>query len=76
MERIWYWIVKTIRSNKYYIKAGTTLDGLSDNKAYLLSVTYTWMFSSSNRNLRDRVSKAMIEILNIIFWLVFQIPII
>lgn len=52
-----------IVSLAYYIEAGNTLDGLSDNKAYLLSVTYTWMLSSSNRNLRDRVSKAMIEIL-------------
>ncbi len=47
----------------HYIEKGNTLDGLSDNKAYLLSVTFAWMLSSSNRNLRDRVSKAMIEIL-------------
>lgn len=47
----------------YYIEAGNTLEGLSDNKAYLLSITYAWMLSSSNRYLRDRVSKAMIEIL-------------
>ncbi len=47
----------------HYIEAGNTLDGLSDNKAYLLLVTYAWMLSSSNRNLRDKVSKAMIEIL-------------
>ncbi len=47
----------------YYIEAGNGLEGLSENKAYLLTITFTWMLSSSNRNLRDRVSKAMIEIL-------------
>ena len=36
---------------------------MSDNKAFLLTITYTWMLSSSNRNLRDRVSKAVIEVL-------------
>lgn len=46
-----------------YIEAGNALNGFSDNKAYLLVVTFTWMLSSSNRILRDRVSKAMIEIL-------------
>ena len=40
----------------HYIEAGNTLDGMSDNKAFLLTITYTWMLSSSNRNLRDRVS--------------------
>lgn len=47
----------------YYVEAGNTLEGLSDNKAYLLLITYTWLLSSSNRKLRDRVSMAMIEIL-------------
>lgn len=47
----------------HYIEAGNVLDGMSENKAYLLTITYAWMLSSSNRNLRDRVSKAMIEIL-------------
>lgn len=44
----------------HYIEAGNSLDGLSDNKAFLLTITFSWMLSSSNRNLRDRVSKAMI----------------
>ncbi len=52
-----------IVSLAYYIEAGNRLDGLSDNKACLLLITYTWMLSSSNRSLRDRVSKAMIEVL-------------
>lgn len=52
-----------IVSLAYYIEAGNTLDGLSENKAYLLSITYAWMLSSSNRVLRDRVSKTMVEIL-------------
>ena len=47
----------------YFIENGKALEGLTDEKAYLLSVTYTWMLSSSNRILRDRISKAMIEIL-------------
>ena len=47
----------------YYIESGNTLQGLTDKKVYLLLVTYAWMLSSSNRNIRDRVSKAMIEIL-------------
>lgn len=47
----------------HYIEAGNSLDGLSDNKAFLLTITFSWMLSSSNRNLRDRVSKAMIAIL-------------
>lgn len=52
-----------IISLAHYIEGGNTLDGMSDNKAYLLTITYTWMLSSSNRNLRDRVSKAIVEIL-------------
>lgn len=47
----------------YYIEAGNVLDGLNDDEAFLLLVTFSWMLSASNRNLRDRVSKAMIEIL-------------
>ena len=52
-----------IISLAYYIESGNILKGLSDNKAFLLLITFTWMLSSSNRTLRDRVSKAMIEIL-------------
>lgn len=52
-----------IISLAYYIEAGNTLRELTENKVYLLSVIYTWMLSSSNRVLRDRVSKALIELL-------------
>ena len=52
-----------ILSLAYYIENGKSMEGLTEDKAYLLLVTYAWMLSSSNRILRDRISKAMIEIL-------------
>ena len=52
-----------IVSLAYYIEAGNDFNGLSDNKTLLLLTLYSWMLSSSNRVLRDRISKAMIEIL-------------
>ena len=52
-----------IISLAHYIESGNKLEGMDENAAYLLSITFTWMLSSSNRVLRDRISKAMIEIL-------------
>ncbi|ORU01402.1 hypothetical protein D081_0221 [Anaerovibrio sp. JC8] len=52
-----------IISLAYYLESGNELRGLSDTSVkYLLSL-FTWMLSSSNRVLRDRISKAMIEVL-------------
>lgn len=47
----------------YFIEAGNEFNGLSENKAFLLGILYAWMLSSTNRTLRDRLSKALIEIL-------------
>lgn len=52
-----------IVSLAYFIEEGNKFEGLSENKAYLLLILFSWMLSSSNRILRDRVSKAMIEIM-------------
>ena len=52
-----------IVSLAYSIESGLKLNNLSDNKAFLLLILFSWMLSSSNRTLRDRISKAMIEIL-------------
>lgn len=52
-----------IVSLAYFIEAGNDFVGLSDNKAFLLLTLFSWMLSSSNRVLRDRISKAMIEIM-------------
>lgn len=52
-----------IVSLAYYLESGAEFSGLSDNKAYLLLVLFSWMLSSSNRVLRDRISKSMIEVL-------------
>lgn len=66
---LWTMVINNYNKNHriinlaFYIEAGNALEGLSENKAYLLLITYTWMLSSSNRTLRDRVSKAMTEIL-------------
>ena len=68
-DLLWTMVINDFDENNrmislaHYIEAGNTLDGMSDNKAFLLTITYTWMLSSSNRNLRDRVSKAVIEVL-------------
>lgn len=62
-----------IISLAYYIESGNKLYGLTDNKAYFLLITYIWMLSSSNRILRDRVSKAIIEILKEHFSLCIQL---
>lgn len=52
-----------IISLAYYIESGNKLSGLSDKSVELLLGLFAWMLSSSNRTLRDRISKAMIEIL-------------
>ncbi|MCR5803733.1 MAG: hypothetical protein K6G47_05685 [Clostridia bacterium] len=53
----------------YYFEAGNSLKDLSDDKVLLLLILYSWMLSASNRELRDRVSKAMIELLKVHFGL-------
>lgn len=52
-----------IVSLAYFIEEGNEFQDLSEKKAFLLLTLFTWMLASSNRVLRDRVSKAMIEIL-------------
>lgn len=52
-----------IVSLSYFIEAGNKFEGLSENKTYLLLMLFSWMLSSSNRILRDRISKAMVEIM-------------
>jgi len=47
----------------YFLEQGNTLSGLTEKKAELLLTLFAWLLSSSNRSLRDRVSKAMIEVL-------------
>lgn len=42
---------------------GNTLDGLSTHNTELLLILFTWLFTSSNRYLRDKASKACIELL-------------
>lgn len=47
----------------YHIEKGNTLELVSEEKIKLLLILFSWFLSSSNRVLRDRISKAMIEIL-------------
>ena len=47
----------------YYVEAGNCLDEMPDDKVLLLLKLYSWMLSSTNRVIRDRISKAMIELL-------------
>lgn len=47
----------------YYIEKGNTLESVSEEKIKLLLILFSWFLTSSNRVLRDRISKAMIEIL-------------
>lgn len=47
----------------YFFESGNELEGLSDRTAELLLTLFAWMLSSSNRVLRDRISKSMIEVL-------------
>lgn len=42
---------------------GNTLDGLSKENTELLLILFVWLFTSSNRLLRDKSSKATIELL-------------
>lgn len=58
-----------IVSLAYFIEAGNKFGGLSENKAFLLLTLFSWMLSSSNRILRDRISKAMVEIMKSYFGL-------
>lgn len=43
--------------------SGDTLNGLNKHNILLLLTLFTWLLSSSNRDLRDKTSKAIIEIL-------------
>lgn len=43
--------------------SGETLNGLNKKNIKLILTLFTWLLSSSNRDLRDKTSKAMIEIL-------------
>ena len=47
----------------YYIENGNTLESVSEERVKLLLILFSWFLTSSNRVLRDRISKAMIEIL-------------
>ena len=46
-----------------YFDSGKTLDGLSETNTELLLILFAWLLTSSNRFLRDKVSKAIIELL-------------
>ncbi len=46
----------------YYLEE-KELEGINDEQFKLLLILFTWFLSSSNRILRDRTSKAMIELL-------------
>ncbi len=46
-----------------FFDEGNLLDGLSEANTELLLILFTWIFSSSNRLLRDKASKAAIELL-------------
>lgn len=47
----------------HYIENGKSFKMASEKSVELLLMLFSWMLSSSNRVLRDRVSKAMIELL-------------
>ena len=49
-----------IVSLAYFIEEGNKFEGLSENRAFLLLILFSWMLSSSNRTLRDRISKTMV----------------
>ena len=46
-----------------FLDAGGDFETLSNDSILLLSTTLTWMLSSSNRFIRDKTSKALVEIL-------------
>lgn len=46
-----------------YFDKGNLLDGLSQPNTELLLILFTWLLTSSNRILRDKASKASIELL-------------
>lgn len=50
-----------------HFDAGNTLDGLSKGNTELLLILFVWLFTSSNRFLRDKASKAVIELLKVNF---------
>ena len=52
-----------IVSLAYFIEEGNKFEGVSENRAFLLLTLFSWILSSSNRTLRDRISKAMVEIM-------------
>jgi len=68
-DYLWTTVINELTENDriislaYYLESGNELRRLSDTSVELLLILFTWMLSSSNRILRDRISKAMIELL-------------
>jgi len=46
-----------------FFDKGNSLDGLTDENICLMLILFAWLLTSSNRFLRDKTSKAMIELL-------------
>lgn len=46
-----------------FFNKGNSLDGLTNDSIRLLLILFSWLLTSSNRFLRDKASKAMIELL-------------
>ena len=52
-----------------FFNKGNNFNDIDDNTTWLLLILFSWLLTSSNRFLRDKTSKAMIEILKINFQL-------
>ncbi len=69
-DYMWTTFVNSFSSNDHramslilYLDTGGAFESLCNDSFLLLAITLTWMLSSSNRFLRDKTSKALIEIL-------------
>ena len=69
-DYMWTTYVNSFISNDHrafslilYLDAGGDFETICNDSFLLLAITLTWMLSSSNRFLRDKTSKALIEIL-------------
>lgn len=52
-----------------FFDEGNVLDGLSESNTKLLLILFSWLLTSSNRFLRDKASKAMVELFKLNFQL-------
>ena len=69
-DSLWSIFINELNSDEHrivnlvlFLDKGGIIDTINEEASLLLAITFTWMLSSSNRFLRDKTSKALVELL-------------